>query len=767
MTTTPLAFDTEAYLIGKGAVAPKMVCVSLASVKEGTFLIGNGDDHLLDSLRSMFTLGTHLLVGHNVAFDSAVVATAYPELEEMIWAKYAAGEIVCTIVQEYLINLSTHGKLDSIKLPDGTSEKIRYTLARLETNYIGIDRSATKIGDDQWRLNYHRLDGEKAENYPRDAADYAMDDAHGTLQVYVEQLKKAPKDALETAPFHAYADFALFLITCRGMAIDAEEVERVKGRVAEELTPDKLQVLVDAGILNPGHGPRPHSRQTAKALEILGKTEVPKDWDTYRVTLEAEGIKFAKGANSKVNTKPWKELIEKVSKKFGVPIKRTPKGAVSTDVEVLEDLQGLDPVIDAYRDRQALQKIITTEIPRMEWEGEISDIIHFPYRVLVETGRTSSRASKLFPSGNGQQIDPRVRPCYKAREGHVLLSTDYSTLELATVGQGMIDLFGTSVHADKINAGQDLHAFLAARLAFELNPDFRETCDEMGLSTNDEIYSCFMACKTHKSQDLKDFYKWWRKFAKPVGLGYPGGLGPWTFISLAKKSYGVNIAEIASTLSDDQFQVSKYLLNICKKNLGIEAADFTWTPQTKAVALAIKLKEIWLDTFLMRPYYEHINNNQKDSVNPVIGMNDDGKPKRGYSYTSPFGMIRRGCSYTSVCNGLLMQTPAAEGFKVAIINVTRACRDSSIGSILYKVVHPLNEIHDELITEHKDDKIQVLHDQSEEVSRIMLDAMALITPDITGLRTEGVYMRVWDKYADPTFDDQGRLIVTETVAPSK
>lgn len=766
MSNLILAFDTETFRIGPEAIAPKLVCLSVAG-KLGAFLSGNGDSDILDSLRLLFEPG-HTLVGHNTAFDSAVVAFSYPELEELIWAKYAAGEIVCTKLNEQLINLATHGKIHTVRLPDGSNQKLRYSLDVLENLHLGLDRSDQKTGDDVWRMNYDQLDGMKADDYPADAYQYAVDDAIGTLGVYLEQLRKAKPGVLDTAPFHAYADFALFLITARGMATDPDEVKKVMQRVAEDLTPAKMQPLVDAGVLRSGEGLRPHTRQIAKAMQILGKSEAPSDWSNYRDTLEAEGIKFTKGEKPSVCTDKLKAIVERVCREYDIEVRQTEKGATSTDKEVMQDLDGLDEVIDVYAERQALQKLVTTEFPRMHWGDELSPVVHFPFNALLETGRTSSSASKLYPSGNGQQLDPRIRPCYVAREGHVLLSTDYSTLELATVGQRMIDLFGHSVHADKINAGQDLHSYLAARLAFELSPEFRECCDKDEVTTNDGMYVAFMSLKGHEHPQLAKFWKWWRKFSKPVGLGFPGALGPWTFLRFAKKNYGVNVAEIAAELPDDRFQVTDYLLNLAKRHLKILPAEFTWTGPTKAIALAIKLKEIWLDTFQMRAYYDHIKKNHKDPVNPEIGKRDDEDqtPIQGFTYTSDYGMVRRGCSYTSCCNGYAMQTPAAEGAKTAVILVTRACRDASQDSLLYGVVHPLDFIHDELITEHEEHNTSVLNEQADEVSALMLKAMQGLLPDVPGLSTESVFMRRWDKFAEPMFNEAGQLVITEPATAS-
>lgn len=756
-----LAYDTETFLIGPGAIAPKMVCVTVAN-EDGRMLVGNGDDHCEDFLRDLFKPG-HILVGHNVAYDLGVVIMSYPHLENLVWTKLLSGEITCTKIREQLLNLSTHGKLDMVRLPDGSTEKLSYSLATLENLYLGIDRSALKVGDDVWRLNYHTLDGWKGEDYPDEAREYAEDDAEGTYRVYMAQEARQRTEegpaSFGTQFFHTAADLALFMMTIRGMEIDPEEVEKSKAMIAHELSPEKLGPLYDCGILRRGEPSQPYVRSIKKALELMEIDEVPEDWAPFQELLEENGIKFKAAVEPSKDMKVLKGIIEEISKEHGIEIKETKTGATSTDSEVVADLAEVDERMGAYKHRQSLQKLVTTEIPRMQWEGETSKVVHFPFRVLLETGRTSSFANKLYPSGNGQQLHPLIRPCYKARDGMVLISIDYSTVELGAVGQTMLNLFGKSVHADRINAGDDLHAFLAARMAYELDSDFRATCDESNLSTGDELYGAFMSLKGHPSMEevaLPDgstgsFYKWWRKFSKPVGLGYPGGLGAVTFIGLAKKGYGVNLMDIADSM---EFEVTPALLKQATRAYGISKEDFEWTPQTKALALAMKLKDIWLDTFEMRPFYEHVQKHMKDQRNAHLGTREeDGSPIQGFCYTSPLGMHRAGCSYTACANGKSMQTPSAEGNKLAVIRVVQ---ESRIGSLVDRFF-ALDFIHDEILGEAPE---EIAAEVAEEVGDLMEESMRAILPGVN-IKTEKVLMRKWNKYADPTFDANGKLVVTE------
>jgi hypothetical protein len=240
--------------------------------------------------------------------------------------------------------------------------------------------------------------------------------------------------------------------------------------------------------------------------------------------------------------------------------------------------------MEIYSERKRLEKIVTSYLPHLYTEDpdvpeaetdkqkadpyygkKPAERAHSSYSVLKRTGRTSSYSSKHFPSFNGQQVDPRIRPCIIPEEGYLFFSVDYSGMELGSTAQFCLNTFGYSVMSEKINAGVDLHAYLGAQIAFELDPEFREgvmeyvTNDE---SSRDTAHKVFMSTKgskaacwsdsfrstfkaTHPEEEEEptwgDFFKHYRKFAKPTGLGFPGGLGAGTFVSYAKSSYGVTV----------------------------------------------------------------------------------------------------------------------------------------------------------------------------------------------------------------------------------
>lgn len=768
-----VAFDTETYLISEETVAPKMVCLSVAFRNDdGTTearLYGNGDPELVPMLEWLFTEPSLRLVGHNTAYDTTVIINSYPDLTEAIWAAYGEERISCTQCNEKLLDLGSHGQLEKRELPDGTMEHRGYSLADLETQYIGVDRTEQKKAADAWRLNYSMLDGKKASEYAPEAYQYACDDALNTLQVAEHQEARATdsgQGSMATREFLAAADFALRHDTCYGMMTDPEKIQEVAEWMAVEQSPEKHALLVSSGVLRPGEEPRPYKNkggskspvqwdfsqhppqvrrpllkalcvdyqlpepttdsgnfQTSVAaatnlfLEAKGKVTAGADATDAFLALEelaqeaAPGEeRMTKGKEPSINEKILKELVAALVEKAGLPPKTTKTGEVSIKESVLLSIKHLSPVIQQFLERQKTRKILTTELPRMQSK---KGVVRFNFNVLVRTTRTSSFASGLYPSANGQNIDPRVRPCYVAREGKLLCSVDYSSAELVTAAQKQIQLFGQSHLGDLIKAGIGPHEYLGAQLAFHLDDGFRTSCQEEGVTEKDGIYKVFYRCKTDEREEVREFYKHYRTFAKPTGLGYPGGLGPATFVEYAAGTYDVAVS----------------------------------------IEMAHQLKEIWLDTFPeFKQYFDWVNNACK--AGPPVVIEGEEKPKQRYAYTTPLGAYRANCSYTSCCNGAALQSPTAEGAKLGVWHVRRACYDPAQNSMLFGC-RPVNFIHDENLVEIPDD--QYAHERAFEIARLMVDGMKAVVTDLPVL-AEPALMHRWYKKAEPVFDANGRLI---------
>jgi hypothetical protein len=119
-------------------------------------------------------------------------------------------------------------------------------------------------------------------------------------------------------------------------------------------------------------------------------------------------------------------------------------------------------------------------------------------------------------------------------------------------------------------------------------------------------------------------------------------------------------------------------------------------------------------------------------------------------------MVRRGATFCSVANGYAMQSPGAEGMKVACVKVQRPCYDPTQESILLGC-RPIAFVHDQIIGETTQEQDK-WHEQCLEVRRLILEALTLVMPDIIWRSDEAHLTSVWSKSSVPTFDQAGRLI---------
>ena len=696
--TNSLCWDLETERFGPSNLAPEPICLSMCDGETSLVVAAcepSFDEILEHCLKSQ-------QVNTNIAFDMAVVLAHRPKLAPLVWEAYQENRVSCLIVREKLKVLADTGDLSFVQLPNGAKMKLSFSQLAMEKKYLGIDRGDEKEDEDAWRSNYSVLKGRPAKDYPKEAYDYSLADAVNGRAIAIAQ---GPLD-MEAEFLNARAALALYLSSCWGFPIDSEFVDKLHAELSPKYHESHYPHLLQAGLLEPSVPTTPYANQLAKAVALLGKT--PLTWDEHVAALSEKGIRFTQPKEAKKNTKAIRQKILDLCKQFEMPVKMTdasekfPDGQVSYGDEALQELKGLDPCIDELLARDELQKLVTTEIPRMR-----AGRVHPKYDVIKKTGRTSSYGNSkkdkdpAYPAVNIQNIDPRVRAAYIASPGNVLCSVDYNAIELVSIAQKCLTLFGKSVLAEKINAGADPHAFLGAEIA-RLFDGFRGS------------YEDFLQLK--KTDPAK--FKHWRTLAKPTGLGFPGGLGAARFLGYAKSTFGVDIIKIAGSMDG-------------------------------ALEMARTLKRVWLDTFPeMQDYFNWITRDCKDL--DWSGPDDD-----RYVYVSPHGMIRRNCFYTEATNGAALQTPTAEGAKISLWNLARALYDATVSSIL-RGCHMLAFVHDEVIVEIPHD--EVMHERGFEIAKIMREGMQKVMTQVKVGASPACMFR-WNKDAETVLDSNGRLQV--------
>ena len=172
-------------------------------------------------------------------------------------------------------------------------------------------------------------------------------------------------------------------------------------------------------------------------------------------------------AGEEFNIRSSKQLSEILFKKMGLkPGKKTPKGEPSTASEVLEALKSQHPIIEdilSYRKLEKLRSTYLSPLPRL---ADKNNRIHTHFNQLATaTGRLSSSNPNLQNIPIRGEFGPKMRSCFVAEKGNLLISADYSQIELRVLAHFSEDPYLVNAFFN----GMDIHLSTAAAL-FDKDP---------------------------------------------------------------------------------------------------------------------------------------------------------------------------------------------------------------------------------------------------------------------------------------------------------
>ena len=191
--------------------------------------------------------------------------------------------------------------------------------------------------------------------------------------------------------------------------------------------------------------------------------------------LDLEG-KAHREAGQPFNLGSPKQIAEIFFEKKGMPvIKKTPSGAPSTDEDVLEKLaldHPLAKILLDYREISKLKSTYTDKLPKMV--NSRTGRVHTNYgQATAVTGRLASNDPNLQNIPVRSAEGRRIREAFVAPKGHVIVSADYSQVELRI----MAHISGDENLLRAFAAGEDIHRATAAevfgRSLAEVTPEER------------------------------------------------------------------------------------------------------------------------------------------------------------------------------------------------------------------------------------------------------------------------------------------------------
>ena len=144
------------------------------------------------------------------------------------------------------------------------------------------------------------------------------------------------------------------------------------------------------------------------------------------------------------------------------PRKKTASGHYSTSADVLEELRGQHDVVDLILEYRELAKLKSTYLDALPLEvNPATGRVHTSFnQVGSVTGRLASSDPNLQNIPTRTELGRKVRQAFVAAPGHLLLSVDYSQIELRIVAA----MSGDEAMRAAFLAGQDIHAATAAAI---------------------------------------------------------------------------------------------------------------------------------------------------------------------------------------------------------------------------------------------------------------------------------------------------------------
>jgi len=142
--------------------------------------------------------------------------------------------------------------------------------------------------------------------------------------------------------------------------------------------------------------------------------------------------------------------------------RKTASGHYSTAAGVLDELSGIHPVVDMILEYRELSKLISTYVEALPTQIHPEDgRVHTSFsQTNTVTGRLSSSDPNLQNIPTRTELGRRVRRGFVADPGNVLISLDYSQIELRIVAH----MAGDEAMLNAFRAGQDIHATTAAAI---------------------------------------------------------------------------------------------------------------------------------------------------------------------------------------------------------------------------------------------------------------------------------------------------------------
>ncbi|HEY3774304.1 MAG TPA: DNA polymerase I [Solirubrobacteraceae bacterium] len=257
----------------------------------------------------------------------------------------------------------------------------------------------------------------------------------------------------------------------RGFATDVPDGAGADARLAQALAEWQREEIRGRGL-----------------TELLGEVELPivrilRDMELAGVRLDTERLQEISTRVKEEADRLEREIYELAGTEFtlgsprqleevlfttlGLSRKRRGKTGYSTDARVLQAIRSEHPIIPKIERWRELTKLAQTYLDALPLLVDENSRLHTTFnQTAATTGRLSSNNPNLQNIPIRTELGREIRACFVAAPGNLLVSADYSQVELRLLAH----IAGEDVLKEIFRRGEDVHTATACRV-FRVEPE--------------------------------------------------------------------------------------------------------------------------------------------------------------------------------------------------------------------------------------------------------------------------------------------------------
>jgi DNA polymerase-1 len=251
----------------------------------------------------------------------------------------------------------------------------------------------------------------------------------------------------------------------RGLATDVEDATAGEALLVGALAVWQREQIAERGLEGLMRDIELPLVGVLRAVELIGvRLNVPRLQEVAaRVReeiAELEGEIFALADEEFLIASP-QQLGEILFEKLGLSRKRRGKIGYSTDARVLQAIRSEHAIVPKIERWRELSTLIKTYFDVLPGQADERSRIHTTFlQTVAQTGRLSSTNPNMQNVPIRTALGREIRGCFEAEEGRVLISADYSQIELRVLAHAAEEPVLKEIFA----RGEDVHTATASQV---------------------------------------------------------------------------------------------------------------------------------------------------------------------------------------------------------------------------------------------------------------------------------------------------------------